>query len=344
MFYGMKSFCRSLALAMFAICCVGSAVIAEDAAWHISKSSGDVWVTVSGAQEAALTNDAVLRSGDTIRTGRNGRVLLTRGQESILISPNSVIGISTENTEGLSTTIVQQAGSILLDVEKRNVKHFEVVTPYLAAVVKGTRFRVSVNRDDSGVDVLRGEVEVSGFQSGQHATVLPGQAAKVATVGRGDLSLSGSGTLSPIQQGEPRRSPITPIAVPQEGLSAPASAANGYQVRVAPPLGEFGSTDAQQVRVAAAAAEARSVWSGGSAADKNVADDADEDINVNKKKNANKNTWGFGLLGWGGDAANGRDDDNIDKGTITVVIGIGIAVAVATGARRRMQKRTQRRS
>ena len=63
----------------------------------------------------------------------------------MLISPNSVVGLPTENKDGLSTTIVQQAGSILLEVEKRNVKHFEVETPYLAAVVKGTQFRVTVN-------------------------------------------------------------------------------------------------------------------------------------------------------------------------------------------------------
>ena len=50
-------------------------------------------------------------------------MLLVRGEETILISPNSVVGLPTESKEGLSTTIIQQAGSILLEVEKRNVKH-----------------------------------------------------------------------------------------------------------------------------------------------------------------------------------------------------------------------------
>ena len=227
LFDGIKALRGRFLLAISIILCIGSGAIAEDAAWHISKSSGDVWVISSGAQQVALTNDASFKPGDEIRTGRNGRVLLVRGQESILVSPNSVISLPPEETEqkdGLSTTILQQAGSILLEVEKRAVKHFEVETPYLAAVVKGTQFRVSVNKDDSSVDVLRGEVEVAGFKSGQYTTVRPGQAARVATEGRGDLSLSGSGTLSPIQQGEPHQSSITPIPVPQEGLSAPASA------------------------------------------------------------------------------------------------------------------------
>ena len=98
-------------------------------------------------------------------------MLLKRGEEMILVSPNSVIGVPAEKKEGLSTTIKQQAGSILLDVEKRNVKHFEVETPYLAAVVKGTQFRVTVNATSTSVDVIRGQVEVADFRTGQIAQV-----------------------------------------------------------------------------------------------------------------------------------------------------------------------------
>ena len=78
------------------------------------------------------------------------------------------------------TTIIQRSGSIVLDVEKRNVKHFEVETPLLAALVKGTRFRVTVEKDRSYVDVLRGQVEVSDLRSGQYALVEPEQTAKVS--------------------------------------------------------------------------------------------------------------------------------------------------------------------
>ena len=113
-----------------------------------------------------------LAIGDNISTGPNGRVLLTRGTETILVSPNSSIGIPEKKGE-LSTTITQRAGTILLEVEKRNVKHFEVETPYLAAVVKGTQFRVSVNGKGTKVKVLRGQVQVADFKSGQYALVIP---------------------------------------------------------------------------------------------------------------------------------------------------------------------------
>src|SRR5207247_8998435 len=113
----------------------------------------------------------------------------SRGQEAILVSPNSAIGVRAQQKEGLSTTIKQQAGSILLDVEKRNIKHFEVETPYLAAVVKGTQFRVTVNAGKTTVDVVRGQVEVADFKSRKIAQVMTCQHATMFTNGKTCLSL-----------------------------------------------------------------------------------------------------------------------------------------------------------
>ena len=219
-------FGRILAMALV-LGAVSSAYAGEGEVWSVSKSSGEVWMTTTGTQQVSLGQEEVLKPGDTIRTGRNGRVLLVRGAETILVSPNSVIGLPTEKKDGLSTTIVQQAGSILLEVEKRNVRHFEVETPYLAAVVKGTQFRVSVSAGSARIEVTRGQVEVADFRSGQIAQVMPGQVATAFAQGKAGLSLSGSGTFSPIEQGRPRASTIERIMVPKTGLSAPRHAANG---------------------------------------------------------------------------------------------------------------------
>src|SRR5262249_9165885 len=101
--------------AALAMLVASSALAADDGTWSVQKSSGEVWVATSGVQQASVKSDEVLKPGDTIRTGRNGRVLLVRGEESILIAPNSVIAIPAEKKEGLATTIKQQAGSILLE-------------------------------------------------------------------------------------------------------------------------------------------------------------------------------------------------------------------------------------
>jgi len=217
---------------------VATAFAADDGVWSVSKSSGEVWVTTTGTAQVALTQEETLRPGDMIRTGHNGRVLLVRGEETILIAPNSVIGLPTEKSDGLATTILQQAGSILLEVEKKNVKHFEVETPYLAAVVKGTQFSVTVNANSTSVSVTRGQVEVSDFKSGQIAQVMPGQVATTFPHGKSGLSLSGSGTFNPIEQGKPRTSSIDRIQVPKGGLTAPQKAGDGKTVHA---LGGVGS-------------------------------------------------------------------------------------------------------
>lgn len=215
---------------------VSGVFAAEDGVWSISKSSGEVWLAANGVQQASLSPEGTLKPGDTIRTGRNGRVLLVRGEETILIAPNSVVGLPAEKKEGLSTTIIQQAGSILLEVEKRNVKHFEVETPYLAAVVKGTRFSVTVGADSTRVGVRRGQVEVSDFKTGQIAQVMKGQAATVSEHGKPGLSLSGAGTFNPIEQGRPRAATIERIPVPKSGLSAPRNPANGRAIHALGPI------------------------------------------------------------------------------------------------------------
>jgi hypothetical protein len=224
---------KHVALGCFALFATGAgaALGADERSWQISKMSGDAWTVSSGVQSASLSSDTELRAGQTLRTGRNGRVLLRRGEESILVAPNSAITIPSQAAAGLTTTIVQQAGSILLDVEKRNVKHFEVETPYLAAVVKGTQFRVSVDASGTKVSVLRGQVQVSDFKSGQIAQVMPGQDVSTNAEGKPGLTFSGAGTFSPMEQGKPRPAAIDRLPVPKTGLTAPRNASSTTTVR-----------------------------------------------------------------------------------------------------------------
>ena len=222
-------------ISLLALLVTASFAVAEDAPWRVSKSSGDASVTTLTGEPTPLVTGATLNPGDNIRTGQTGRVLLVRGQETMLISPNSMVGIPAEKHSGLATTITQQAGSILLEVERQNVQHFSVETPYLAAVVKGTQFRVTVEEGKSRVDVLRGQVEVTDFKSGQYALVQPGQAAQAFPAGHAGLSLSGSGALNPIQQGVPRSASVQPVQLSSLAPSVKASPVPAAAAMNAPP-------------------------------------------------------------------------------------------------------------
>jgi hypothetical protein len=213
--------------ALAALCCTllvtqaAFAQSAQDVAWSVSKASGEVWITAADGQPRSVSSAAKLQAGDSIRTGKAGRVVLTRGQERIVVSPNTALGIPTERKGDLATTITQQAGTILLNVEKRNVQHFEVETPFLAAVVKGTQFRVTVRNGRAQVRVLQGQVQVADFKSGQMALVKPGQAAQSSI--RGGLQLSGIGKLNAVEQGPPRQTSVRALPVPSGGFKPPVA-------------------------------------------------------------------------------------------------------------------------
>lgn len=217
----------------------GGLAQAQQSGWTVAKVSGDVWLSSGGVQKASLGRDSVVQAGDDVRTGRNGRVLLTRGEESILISPNTALSIPQSTRDGMSTTITQQAGSALFEVEKRNVQHFSVETPNLAAVVKGTQFRVTVTGAGSNVQVTRGAVQVADHKTGQYALVSPGQSARVSAAGRGGLQLNGPGAKN-ILQGTPRVPGVNarnarPAA---QASNSAVQIERGVATRISAPIGE----------------------------------------------------------------------------------------------------------
>jgi ferric-dicitrate binding protein FerR (iron transport regulator) len=68
---------------------------------------------------------------------------------------------------------------MFFEVDKRPGQDFQVDTPYLAAIVKGTSFSVSFVQEQSRVDVAEGSVGVSSNATGQAVVIGPGQFARV---------------------------------------------------------------------------------------------------------------------------------------------------------------------
>jgi hypothetical protein len=77
------------------------------------------------------------------------------------------------------TRILQDLGAVLFQVDKRGSQHFRVETPLLAAVVKGTTFTVTADREGGMVHVAEGLVEVRAFDGGAVVDVPGGQTVRI---------------------------------------------------------------------------------------------------------------------------------------------------------------------
>lgn len=128
--------------------------------WTVSSMSGDaLYLTLENVRQP-LRRGQILYVGDRIETGDSGKVIVTHGKQSILVAANSSFEIRATKS-GFFTRIFQRFGTLMFQVDKRAVKHFEVDTPFLHAVVKGTTFTVSVDNDGAAVHVTNGLVEVT---------------------------------------------------------------------------------------------------------------------------------------------------------------------------------------
>ncbi len=175
----------SFAFLIFAL--LASPALAAD--WVVTRVTGQATVQGPGSKPTAVTKGTVVPDGHTLSTQAGGRVRLERNAEFIIVAPGTVM---TPKESWFGTTKIEQpVGRIELEVEKRNVRHFSVETPFLAAVVKGTRFVVDVSRQRASVQVSRGLVEVSNPRSGEKADIGPGQRASVAGASASGMSVSG---------------------------------------------------------------------------------------------------------------------------------------------------------
>ncbi len=158
---------------------------AEAAEWWIERMSGNVQIH-DGESWIKLDAGRDLNAGDAIWTGRNGRILLRNGQGSVLLAPKSLVKIPAQALPKSFSVLFQTHGTVSAEVEKRRKRHFSIQTPYLAAVVKGTKFDVEIDKKQTRVSVSEGLVGVVDIETGESVDVPAGSqvAAKAKAGGR----------------------------------------------------------------------------------------------------------------------------------------------------------------
>ncbi len=133
----------------------------------------------NGMPPASVSLRAALSPGDIVATGANGRAMLTRGDDYVVVAPDSRLALPKEQQETGFTRLIQQVGTMLYKVKRTGVPHFEVKTPMLAAVVKGTTFSVVVDQKGAAVQVTEGVVEVSSLTGDARRLVEGGMAVYI---------------------------------------------------------------------------------------------------------------------------------------------------------------------
>lgn len=208
------------------LCVLPVAALAED--WHVEKTTRQVQYTVDKEHWQHVEAGMMIPNKSWISTGPRGRALLTRGSETITVQAGTLVSIITTGVLTRKTEVVQQKGKITLEIEKRSRPHTYVHTPFLAAVVKGTTFEVTVTTRDATVSVEEGLVQVNSFTGGQQTSVGPGQQATVDSTQQ--MSVSGAVETPDVRSVSPRAASVpaigqqTPIGVPGKASEKNGSA------------------------------------------------------------------------------------------------------------------------
>lgn len=180
---------RFFACALMAGTLFASPAHARDLAWTISEATGGVTIVTNGLSKTANRNDE-LQAGDIVTTAANARAVIVREGEYVMVAPNSRIEIAETEQSGI-TQIIEGFGNAVYSIRKKLTPHFEVRTPYLAAVVKGTTFSVTVDENGASVQVVEGAVEVSTLDDGASFLAQSGDIARVSAFDIGALDIDG---------------------------------------------------------------------------------------------------------------------------------------------------------
>ena len=192
--------------------------------WVVTKASGNVQYRMGGkapTEWQALQAGAVLGAAAEVRTGSDSRALLTHRGTTLTVSPESALKLPGADRPNGVYRVFQSLGTLLYKIKERaaGMAAFEVETPYLVAVVKGTVFTVNASNAGAAVHLTEGVVDVQPTLGGTGVTLTPGRTALITAVPGADVIVKG------LDAG--KRSNVTPSKGKGKGSAATSSGAHG---------------------------------------------------------------------------------------------------------------------
>ncbi len=164
------------------------------AEWIVGERSGSVIIQHNGVGEIAM-REGVVEAGDIVTTGTTGTAVLMRGEEFVILAPNSRVRIADANEAGTQVQVVAEAGNTVYRLKRKTVQDFAVKTPVFSALAHGTTFNVSVSADRASIQSIEGPVEVT-TTSGARELVKAGMLATVNTSDQSRIRVARTAPLS----------------------------------------------------------------------------------------------------------------------------------------------------
>ena len=133
---------------------------AAEPTWTVTQATGDVQYRSGGTSWQALREGQVLGAGSEVRTGKDGRAVLSHQTTTMTAAPDSHMALPKADRPKGVYRVFQNLGTLLYRIKKRatSMAAFEVETPYMAAVVKGTVFTVNTTPKGATVHLTEGIV------------------------------------------------------------------------------------------------------------------------------------------------------------------------------------------
>ena len=174
----------ALGLSFFLSMLLGTrAFAAEQATAVLARVSGtpivyELWAG-KPRQVSSVAQGKQYRLPIEIETGVNDSATFALVNSVIEVSPNGLMRIvAPENRDvGVVQRVLQQAGSSLFRVHRGTMDRFQVETPFLVSVVKGSVFNVLVRDDGATVSLQEGRLQVNSLDARQTVDLAPGDVA-----------------------------------------------------------------------------------------------------------------------------------------------------------------------
>ena len=174
----------------------------EEAVWTVTEVSGDVQYRPGGGGASAwraLRDGDVVGAATELRSGSDGRAVLSHRTTTMTMTPDSRMALPEAAAPGQTYRVFQSVGTLLYRIKERaaSLAVFEVETPYLAAIVKGTVFTVNASAEGAFVHLTEGIVEVNPMLGGDGATLAVGQTARITAMPGAKMMIEGGVNKSP---------------------------------------------------------------------------------------------------------------------------------------------------